>query len=61
MYRCNICDFTSQEGSALLDKPPQPRNTVRWNKYFEGYLCVDCQRSIKDTINEMAFIHEDDF
>jgi hypothetical protein len=50
MKRCGICDYTAELGSPLLNKSPSSTNTVRWNNKYQGYLCLECTRSIEDTL-----------
>lgn len=52
MYRCAICNYTANEGSDLLDKAPNFKNTVRWDDAYKGFLCSDCRKSINSTTQD---------
>lgn len=47
MSRCDICDYTEDEGSPLLNTPPSKYITVRWNSSHDGFLCTNCRTAVK--------------
>ena len=55
MPRCAICDYTTQSGSALLNKPPNGKVTVAWSTKQSEFLCSDCARSIRTQEIEHTF------
>jgi hypothetical protein len=54
MLRCAICDYTSQFGSALLDKTPRSANKVRWHVATSEYLCTDCRTTANINLFELS-------
>lgn len=57
MNRCVICDYTEEEGSALLDKYPSRNNKV--HEYLGDYHCDDCAKEIEDNYAELAGLDDE--
>lgn len=57
MSRCGICDYTPDDGSALLDKSPNSSVKVEWHSKYNGFLCTDCRKSVAATVTD--YVHRD--
>lgn len=52
MHRCGVCDYTTEYGSSLLDKAPDPKIKVRWHEKYQGFLCASCITEIGLTLDD---------
>lgn len=59
MLRCEVCDFTTQEGSSYAGLPPNNQNKVQYHKDIHGTYCKHCATGIYMTVN--SFQSKDDF
>lgn len=57
MNRCVICDYTEEEGSALLDKNPSRNNKVY--DHQGEYLCDACADAVDENFAELADIDDE--
>lgn len=46
MYRCNICDYTVEDGSFFTNKSPSRLNQV--HERHGEYMCDECASDIDD-------------
>ena len=51
--RCNICDYSPDEGSPLLDTPPDPMIKVEWYERYMAFLCTWCVSDIKQNFQDL--------
>ena len=59
MNRCEICNYTPQDGSDLRDIGPS-KMSVQWSKKFNGYLCWDCFECIQTSLIELESPEDED-
>ena len=51
--RCNICDYSSSDGSPLLDKSPDRFVVVSWYEKHKQFLCSICAFEIKQNLQDL--------
>lgn len=52
IHRCEICDYTAQDGSALRDRAPSKLISVGWSERYQKYLCWECFSAIDECRQE---------
>ena len=53
MLRCEVCDFTTQEGSSYAGLPPNNQNWVQYHKEYHGTYCKHCFNSMSKALFEL--------
>lgn len=60
ILRCEICNYTSQDGSDLRDVAPTRGNSVAWSGTYHRTLCWDCFQSIDSVAQEFQTQDDED-
>lgn len=50
MLRCEVCDFTTAEGSSYAGLPPNYQNRVSFYPAFHGTYCKTCASHMTTTL-----------
>lgn len=64
MNRCVICDYTEEEGSALLNKSPSRNNKVHshateGSSHGDEHLCDECASEIDTNYADLAELDDE--
>lgn len=58
IIRCEICNYTSTEGSDLRDVEPSRGCSVAFSSRYNRTLCWECMVSIQDVAQEYEIADE---